>query len=63
MSLEGLVVLAMVAATFAFVRRLCFGLSRLLLTTARPQVNDHVDLHLTQFKTIPCYLALFILAE
>ena len=28
-----------------------------------PQVNDHVDLDLPQYKTIPCYLALFILAE
>ncbi|KAJ3528150.1 hypothetical protein NM688_g8033 [Phlebia brevispora] len=41
---QGFVVLAMVAATFAF-------------------VNEHVDLNLVQYKTIPCYLALFILAE
>ncbi|KAI8998694.1 hypothetical protein BD414DRAFT_475798 [Trametes punicea] len=27
------------------------------------KVADHVDLDLTRYKTIPCYLALFILAE
>ncbi|KAH9854170.1 hypothetical protein C2E23DRAFT_819858 [Lenzites betulinus] len=27
------------------------------------KVHDHVDLDLTRYKTIPCYLALFILAE
>lgn len=42
--LQGFVVLAMVAAVFAF-------------------VEDNVDLSLSQYKTVPCYLALFILAE
>ncbi|CDO68339.1 hypothetical protein BN946_scf184799.g66 [Trametes cinnabarina] len=27
------------------------------------KVSDHVDLNLSRYKTIPCYLALFILAE
>ncbi|KAI0781003.1 hypothetical protein BD413DRAFT_501724 [Trametes elegans] len=27
------------------------------------KVHDHVDLDLSRYKTIPCYLALFILAE
>lgn len=42
--IQAFVVLAMVAATFAF-------------------VNEQVDLQAPQYKTIPCYLALFILAE
>ncbi|KAI0093651.1 hypothetical protein BDY19DRAFT_265502 [Irpex rosettiformis] len=40
---QGIVVLAMVAAVFAL-------------------VNETVDLTLSQYKTVPCYLALFILA-
>ncbi|KAF8188404.1 hypothetical protein BJ912DRAFT_851171 [Pholiota molesta] len=27
------------------------------------KIEDHVDLHLTRYKTVPCYLALFALAE
>ncbi len=64
MSAEGFVVLAMVATVFAFVR--AYRPRRLPVITYLYhyiQVSEDVDLTLSQYKTVPCYLALFILAE